>query len=85
MKAQVIGLGQRRSGTAKKTGKPYDGTSVYIMSAASDVQGHKAGEIYLNHLSSVPYPEINVGDIIDIDRNEAGFIEEITVVKPVKS
>jgi hypothetical protein len=85
MKAQVVGIGQRRAGTAKKTGNPYDGTTVYVLSAASDVHGQKAGEIYLNHLSSVPYPDMGIGDTINIDRNEQGFIEEITLVsKAVK-
>lgn len=80
MKAQVVGVGQRRSGTGKNSGKPYDGTTIYILSAANDVQGHKAEEVYINHLSSVTFPEVGIGDTIDVQYNRQGFLDEITVV-----
>ncbi len=80
MKASVVGIGQRRSGTAKATGNPYDGKSVYILSAASDVQGHKASELYFNYLSAVTYPEVAIGDTISVERNDKGFVEEVSVI-----
>lgn len=83
MKSEVVGIGMRRSGTAKKTGKPYDGTSIYVLTAVNDVEGQKAEEVYFNHLSSVNFPEVHIGDIIDVEYNRQGFLDGVSVVKKV--
>lgn len=79
MKVQVIGIGQRRSGTSKTSGKQYDGTTIYCIGEANDVVGQKTEEVYFNHLSNITFPEIHVGDIIHVGYNRNGFMEEIRV------
>ena len=81
MKIEVVGVGDRRSGTAKKTGKPYDGTTIYglKLSPDKDVDGQVTKEVYLNHLMN-NFPVISVGDIVDVEYNESGFIDGVTIV-----
>jgi hypothetical protein len=81
MKCVVSGIGERRSGTSKKTGKPYDFTPIYCFSTAADVVGHKAEEISFNHLSKLTFPSIAVGDEIDIQYDKNGFIVSVDIEK----
>lgn len=84
MQLQVVGIGERRSGEAKKTGRPYDGMSVYCLSAANDVDGMKAEEVYFNYLSSVSFPDVKVGDLIDVDYDRRGYMVSVTLTKEAK-
>lgn len=81
MKAKILGIGQRHSGTSKKSGKPYDCTSIYCACTASDVVGEKVQEITFNHLVGMDFPDIHVGDIIYISHDNRGYLEEIFVVE----
>lgn len=82
MKAQVIGIGTRNRGAASKsTGKPYDGQTIYVTTKAHDVVGQKAEEVYFNYLSNLAYPEVSVGDLLDLGYNSKGFLVEVEVVK----
>jgi hypothetical protein len=86
MKANVVGIGQRRSGTAKKTGNPYDGTTIYVLTVANDVKGQKAEEVYFNHLSEINFPDdVGIGDVIDVQYNRQGFIDGVSIVSKGKS
>jgi hypothetical protein len=85
MKANVVGIGEKRSGIGKKSGKPYDGMSIYVLTNEPDVQGQKAEEVYFNFLSRVTFPTINVGDVIDIGYGKDGFIKSVDVLKPAKA
>ena len=87
MKATILGISDRRSGTAKKTGKPYDGTIIHcVLARSKDVEtGQAVKEVYLNHLSRIAIPALNVGDFIDVEYSDQGFIEGIEVLKPAKA
>jgi len=83
MKAEILGIGQRRSGTSKSSGKPYDFTTIYCAYSASDVVGEKVEEIIFSHLSGIAFPDIHVGDIIHVSYDRRGFLEEIDIVEKV--
>ena len=83
MKIQVVGVGQRRSGVSKSTGKEYDGQTIYGIKLDRDVTGHATKEIYLN-FTARDFPVITVGDMLDIDYTDRGFIEDITVLDDEK-
>ena len=81
MKYNVIGIGPRRSGTSSKGGKPYDMTALYCICTAADVTGHKAEEIVFNHLSGITFPDISVGDIIDVGYDKRGFMVDFALAE----
>ena len=80
MKAEILGIGQRRSGTSKTSGKPYDFTTIYCAYSASDVVGEKTEEITFSHLSGMAFPDVHVGDTIHISYDKRGFLEEFDVI-----
>jgi hypothetical protein len=81
MKMTIIGLGQRRHGVSKQ-GKDYDGMSVYGTTTDRDVDGLKAEELYFNYKSRVDYPDVKLGDVIDVRYDKNGWITDITMEKP---
>jgi uncharacterized protein YuzE len=82
MKMIVVGIGQRNKGDrSKKTGKPYDGASIYCLREKSGIEGQEARELYFNFLSSVTYPAVDVGDIINVDYDDKGFVDSVEVLK----
>jgi len=80
MLLEITGIGQRRSGVSK-AGKDYDGKSVYGLTAARDVEGKKAEEIYFNFQSGFAYPDVKIGDTIDVRYDKNGYITDITIAK----
>ncbi len=81
MKAKILGIGERHSGTSKSSGKPYDLTSIYCAYSASDVVGEKVEEITLNHLAGMDFSDIHVGDIIHVSYDRRGYLEEFDVLE----
>ena len=82
MKYQVVGIGQRRSGTSSKSGNPYDMTAIHCICKAADVEGHKVEEIVFSHLSSLTYPaDISVGDTLDVGYDKRGFMVDFALVE----
>lgn len=84
MKATVAGIEVRRSGISKNTGKEYDGQTIYVLTPDKEVQGSKTEEIYFNYKSRNTYPEVNIGDEINVEYDKKGYIREITKVKAAK-
>lgn len=84
MKMHVVGVGNRNRGEkSKKSGKPYDGQSVYCIAvkAMNEGQGHKVVDLYFDYTRGVQYPdEVYVGDVINVDYNEDGYVEEVELV-----
>ena len=82
MEMTVIGISDRRSGTSKASGKPFDGTTLHCLKSKSKdvISGQAVSEIYLNHLSGT-FPSIKVGDLIDVEYDNKGYIEAIEVIK----
>jgi len=81
MRMQIVGISQRRAGTAKNSGKPYDGTTIFCIRKANEVVGQKTEEIFMNHLSLISFPEVSVGDIINVGFDRNGFMEEFDVIE----
>jgi len=78
---QVVGVGERRTGTASKTGKPYDFTEIYCVRTAPKVTGQKAERITLNHMSGLTFPLIAVGDTLNVIFDQDGFMQELTIAE----
>lgn len=81
MKVKVIGIGQRRTGTSKTSGKPYDISSFYCAYSTTEVLGEKTEEITFNHFSDIVFPDIQIGDTINVSYDKRGFLEEITIIE----
>jgi len=79
MKLQIVGVGQRRSGISKSSGKEYDGQTIYGLKHDREVDGQATKEVYLNYMAR-DFPKIEVGDIVDIDYTDRGFIDDIVVL-----
>jgi hypothetical protein len=87
MKAQVVGIGKRRTGVSRNTGKPYDGIPVYILYCSGDVDGYKTGDTFFNYLNDTDFPKVEIGDLIEIDYNSetaCSYIERVTVIRKAK-
>ena len=78
---QVVGIGERRTGTAAKTGKPYDFTEIFCVRTAPKVTGQVAEKITLSHTSGLTYPVIAVGDTLNIFFDQQGFLQELTIAE----
>jgi uncharacterized protein YuzE len=81
MKYTVVGIGQRLSGTSKSNGKPYDFTSLYCLCTSPDVTGEKAEDVSFSHLSNLTFPNIGIGDIINVDYDKRGYMVGIDVLE----
>ena len=81
MKVEILGIGQRRSGTSKSSGKLYDFTPFYGAYSAGDVDGKKVEEITFSHLSGIVFPSIQVGDIINVSYDRKGYLEELSIIE----
>ena len=79
MKMTVTGIGQRRQGKSAK-GFDYDFTTLYGLTLSKNVHGQKTEEVNVSHINT-SVPEININDIIDIEYNKNGYIENISVIK----
>ena len=78
---EVLGIGERRSGTSSKTGKQYDFTALYVKYELKNVQGHAVEEIMFSHGGDVVLPKISVGDTINVVYDKRGFIQQVDVVQ----
>ena len=78
---QVVGIGERRTGTASKTGKPYDFTEIFCVRAAPRVTGQMAEKITLSHTSGLTFPPIAVGDTLNVLFDQQGFMQELTIAE----
>ena len=78
---QVVGIADRRTGTASRTGKPYDFTAIYCTYTADKVKGHVAEEVMFSHHSGLTLPDISVGDTIQVSYDKRGFLQSLTVVE----
>ena len=89
MKLTVYGIGKRNKGEkSKKSGKPYDGTTLHCvtLNTTKDVEaGQAVKEVYMNHLSPIAFPVINIGDVINVEYDENGWLDGIEVLKPAKT
>lgn len=81
MKMTIVGKGQRRSGKSSKSGKEYDFTAIYCIRAANGVEGHLAEEISFNHRSSLVFPDVHVGDVVNVSYDKNGFLEDFSVIE----
>jgi len=79
-KKEVVGIGQRRSGKSAK-GTDYDFTPLYCLSTKAEVDGELAEEITFSHRSGMIFPDVHVGDIINVSYDKRGFLEEFEVVE----
>ena len=77
----VVGIGDRRAGTASRTGKPYDFTAIYCTYPADKVKGVVAEEIMFSHLSGLTLPDITVGDTISVSYDKRGFLQGLTIAE----
>ena len=78
---QVVGIGERRAGTASRTGKPYDFTAIYCTHPAENVRGVVAEEIMFSHLAGLTLPDIAVGDTINVSYDKWGFLQGLTIAE----
>jgi len=78
---QVVGIGERRTGTASKTGKPYDFTEIYCVRTAPKVTGQIAEKITFSHTSGLTFPVIAVGDTLNIFFDQQGFLQDLTIAE----
>lgn len=84
MKMTVIGKSERNAGEkSKRTGKPYDGTTLHCALSKSKevIEGQAVKTIYWSHLPKDAPKIINIGDVINVDYNQDGYIDEIEVIK----
>ena len=78
---QVVGIGERRTGTASRTGKPYDFTAIYCTHPAENVKGVVAEEIMFSHTSGLTLPDIAIGDMINVSYDKRGFLQGLTIAE----
>jgi len=77
----IVGIGERRTGTASRTGRPYDFTAIYCNYPADKVKGVVAEEIMFSHLSGLTLPDIAVGDTISVSYDKRGFLQGLTIAE----
>ena len=73
MQAKIVGK-SRMKGTSKKTGKPYDGTSVYVIFKDDRVEGESTSNKFVD-TNIIKYDDVKVGWIYDFinETNFSGF------------
>ena len=76
---EVVGVGERRQGYGK-TGKPFDFTPVYCTHELKGVKGVAAEEIMFSHVGEISFPNVSVGDRIEVVYDKRGFIQHVEVV-----
>lgn len=86
MKVIIVGMDTRRTGeSSKKTGKPYDGQTVYYTCTAVGVTGVKTGSIYASYIGDMPWPDVGMGDTVLLDFDEGGKLTSVDLVKQAKA
>jgi len=78
---QIVGIAERRSGTAARSGKPYDFTAIYCTYPAENVKGVVAEEIMFSHTSGLTLPDVAVGDTINVSYDKRGFLQGLTIAE----
>lgn len=78
MKVNVIGK-YNKSGTGKKSGKPYDLNFVQVTYKKNGVEGLAVEEIMLDN-ASYPIGGITVGKTYNLDRDSGGYVCGFEVV-----
>jgi len=78
---KVVGIGERRNGTSSKTGRPYDFTAIYCTRPANNVTGLMAEEVTFSHTSGLTFPNIAVGDTINVSYDKRGFLQELSIAE----
>lgn len=68
----VIGMGQRKAGVAKKTGKKYDFTEVAIGYEVDGFSGMKCETIAFD-TDMIAEKNVAVGDVLDLVFHQANF------------
>lgn len=65
-RAKVVGMGARKSGIGKKTGRPYDFTTLHLVYPDKNTEGFAVApaDVDQSILDPIPLPKIN--DEIDI-------------------
>ena len=76
----IVGVGKRRKGIAKKTGRDYDMTPIYAFVDDPEVEGQKTEEIVIDHLSRIQWPQVSLGDQLNIEYNRGGFVVSVTKI-----
>lgn len=69
---QVIGIGARKAGVAKKTGKKYDFTEIAIGYESEGFSGMKCETIAFD-TAMIAEKNIAVGDVLDLVFHQANF------------
>lgn len=72
MKVMLVGK-SHMSGTAKKTGKPYDFNIAHIVGRSNGVEGQSAEQIMLDP-KTYPLDSLAVGKYYHLDRDGRGWV-----------
>lgn len=68
----VVGVGKRKAGVGKKSGKSYDFTEISVIYADDDVVGSKAETVAIDAVV-IGSRQIAVGDVLDVVYHNAQF------------
>lgn len=86
MKARVLGI-QHMDYISKKTSKPVVGTTLHCAFRDAEVFGEAVDDIFVSqNLGLKPVIDnITVGTLIDIEYNNRGYVNDITIISGNKS
>ena len=79
MERKIIGL-ENVDYTSKKTGQPVKGIKIHATGINANVKGEAAEQFFVSVRAEGLYPKVTcfkVGDVIDIDFNNYGGINDI--------
>ena len=81
MKAKILGI-QKVDYVSKKTGEPVLGTTLHCEYSDAQVIGKAVSAIYFSDRLNLPeLKDVAVGTMIDIEYNNRGYVQGLSVLK----